>query len=868
MGEHGMRWGPGAIDMWQSRHSLIFASLFLAVFSVAGARPTAASQDAAGLLQDLLQPGSRQDTSADTTHTPLPDSARTAAPVVSIADIPLRAEEAASQLRQVAEQIRTPPLVTQIERELQAVVTALSQLRTGLASSDLEQRSQRDLEELQRASLRYNAQLREWQEALTARSRVLEGVWTSLQEMLAYWTAAAQRATQADLPEALQAQVEDVLAEVETLQAELRPLRERDLTLLARVTEAASLSEDIITEARAAQQQALEQLFTKRSPSLLGSPDEPPSARDQPRSWRTLLASSRAFLAQSTGRVLFHLLLFLLFLGAALLLRSRSRRLAADDAAAWAARIMSRPYSTALFLALFFTSSIYPQAPVGFIDLTRLLALLPLVRLLLVIIPKFLHRPLYGFIVLYLLHPLNGLAATPSLFNRLLLLGTSAAAAAGLAWFLRSSRMRPLPTRSRWWRASLVLLHVAAVFLAVAALANVAGYVLLAEHLHNATFNSAFAALVFYVFTQVLEAGTTILAQTGVIAAVTSPAVQTRRDLILHRSRQALHVLAAVLWVLVALNHFKVLTPLWAMLGDVLAASWSIGSLELSLGMVVAFVVTMWLALQVSRFVRFILDEEVLPHLNLPTGVPATIIKLTQYLILGLGFLIAVAAAGIELSSFALLAGAFSVGLGFGLQNVVSNFVSGLILIFERPIRVGDTVEFGARLGHVRRIGMRSSTVRTFDGAEVIVPNGNLIASEVTNWTLSDQLRRIEILVGVTYGTDPKRVLDLLRAAAEAHPKALPYPEPLSLFLGFGESSLDFAVRFWTADFDNYIRTKSDVTVALYDALNQAGIEIPFPQRDLHLRSVDPSVKHDGLPPWPEPRPQNGGTQVEESPEH
>jgi small-conductance mechanosensitive channel len=244
--------------------------------------------------------------------------------------------------------------------------------------------------------------------------------------------------------------------------------------------------------------------------------------------------------------------------------------------------------------------------------------------------------------------------------------------------------------------------------------------------------------------------------------------------------------------------------------------------MSVSLGGVLAFVLTLYVSILISRFIRFVLNEDVLPHLSLPRGVAATISMLVNYFIIALGFFIAVSAAGFELSQFALIAGALGVGIGFGLQNIVNNFVSGLVLIFERPVQIGDTVQLGELRGQVRRIGIRASVVRTFEGAEVIVPNGNLISSEVINWTLSDRTRRAEVFVGVKYGTDPKSVLELLVRAARSHEEVLEFPEPRALFRGFGESSLDFSVRFWTAGAEDWLRISSDVTVAINDALNEA----------------------------------------------
>jgi small-conductance mechanosensitive channel len=148
---------------------------------------------------------------------------------------------------------------------------------------------------------------------------------------------------------------------------------------------------------------------------------------------------------------------------------------------------------------------------------------------------------------------------------------------------------------------------------------------------------------------------------------------------------------------------------------------------------------------------------------------------------------------------------------------------------------VGDTVEVGSLVGEVRRIGIRASTVRTWQGAEVIVPNANLISEQVVNWTLSDRNRRVEITVGVAYGTDPERVLELLRAAAVDVPDVLANPAPLALFAGFGESSLDFELRVWTGNAEQVARVRSDVAIAVHAGLRDARIAIPFPQRDLHL---------------------------------
>jgi small-conductance mechanosensitive channel len=175
------------------------------------------------------------------------------------------------------------------------------------------------------------------------------------------------------------------------------------------------------------------------------------------------------------------------------------------------------------------------------------------------------------------------------------------------------------------------------------------------------------------------------------------------------------------------------------------------------------------------------------------------------------------------------------VGIGFGLQSVVNNFVSGLILLFERPIHVGDTIEVGTLLGVIRRIGIRASTVRTWQGADIIVPNAQLITENVTNWTLSDRLRRIDLPVGVNYSAEPQEVIKILETVALANPNVLHSPPPQGLMMGYGDSSINFELRAWTDEFDNWPAVRSELAVALYDAVHAAGMTFPFPQREVRL---------------------------------
>ena len=223
---------------------------------------------------------------------------------------------------------------------------------------------------------------------------------------------------------------------------------------------------------------------------------------------------------------------------------------------------------------------------------------------------------------------------------------------------------------------------------------------------------------------------------------------------------------------------------------------------------------------------------------GLHRGIPELISSSVFYLVMAVVCMTAAVEAGVRLDKFTVLTGALGVGLGFGLQNIVNNFVSGLILQFERPINVGDFLDVGNVVGTVSRIGVRSSTLLTPQGAEVIIPNATFISGQVTNWTLHSTCRRVDIPVRVAYGTDPNRVNDLLLEIAAQSPGVLKNPPAVANFKGFGESALEFELMFWS-EISVHFKYRNEIAIAIDAAFREAGIEIPIPQREIHVHNVD-----------------------------
>jgi small-conductance mechanosensitive channel len=190
---------------------------------------------------------------------------------------------------------------------------------------------------------------------------------------------------------------------------------------------------------------------------------------------------------------------------------------------------------------------------------------------------------------------------------------------------------------------------------------------------------------------------------------------------------------------------------------------------------------------------------------------------------------------GFDFGKMALVLGGLSVGIGFGLQHIVSNFISGLILLFQRPIKAGDWVVVGDYQGHVKHIDAISTEIQTFDNASVLVPNSKLASTEVLNWTHKNTLGRVIVAVGVSYDADVEQVREILLVCAEAHPDILSRPEPRVIFQNFGDSALEFDIRFYIREIDNLMRVASEMRFAIRKAFADAGIVIPFPQHDVHL---------------------------------
>jgi len=796
-----------------------FPAILLAVLAFGGALPTAA-QDAAPAAP-----------------------ARAGTEVIPQSDIPLRADTDERFAQDVIQRSQARDRIGRLEPKLEALGKSVAETAEALKGEDLQLLSVLRLESLSRHWNFHAKQLEQWRRDLRQSAGQFTDDATELARRRAIWEATRAAAAEAGgIAPALSNRVTTVLAQLSLAEQAVSGPIEQQIRLSRRanaIEDAIRAGEQAVSVAIAYNDQRLSRID---SPPLWQLWQEPSSSTGALQSVRAGLKVEARFLdeysAATAGAHRVKNLLAVALLPLLLWLSRRSRRIDSDDPEIQAStRVLRRPLSSWILLVLVSVMVFDPEGPLLLYQVALLLALIPVLRLLPPVVFQVLGPWPYVATGLYLLHQLGFLLSANPVYDRTYLLFVTVLTLVLMVWLLL--RRRPVaatvpPRLSMKLVRGIGWLAVAA--LAVSAIANLVGNVSLAEMLTTGLLDAGYVGLVLYAGVTVLASVLRLLLARRVFARFR--VVTQHAGPLLDSFTRLLKLGAVLAWVIVTLNQFRLLRPLKEAATAVLTHQLKFGQISVTLGGVLLFVFSVWLAFWAAKTVRLILKDEVLPKMSLPRGVANSVSSLTYYAMVMLGLMVALAAAGFEIGQLAIVVGALSVGIGFGLQNVVNNFVSGLILMFERPIQPGDVVEVSGTSGKVREIGMRATTLTTFEGADVVVPNGALLNEKLINWTLSDMDRRIDVNVGVAYGSDPRKVLELLMQVTRSTPGIAEQPAPAILFTGFGASSLDFAIRGWTNTFGDWVKIRSELYVRVYDALGAAGIEIPFPQQDLHLRSV------------------------------
>ena len=551
-------------------------------------------------------------------------------------------------------------------------------------------------------------------------------------------------------------------------------------------------------------------------------------ARECRAAWAAQWAALSGYAKAQAATFLIHGILFAALLVGLYWTRRRVRAWSEDEPRLKrAALVFEEPIAMALAFSLAAANWIYPQAPALLTALGGAAALLPAILILRRVVDRHFFPVLNAMVVFYFIDQLRKVAAALPILARLLFVAEMAGGVLALVWLLRSGQLDAL--RQEDQPLSKVTLAGARVALGVfcaSFLANLLGCVSLGNLLGNAALQSAYLAVLLYAATRIADGlilgglSTEPLAKLGLM--------RRHRTLIWRRTHRTFEVAALLLWATETLDLLTVRTPLYERVADFLLVWHKVGEEWKSdftlLGQILAFGLVAWAAFLISRFLRFVLEEDFYPRIQMERGLSYAVSTMLHYAVLLVGFYVAASAAGIDMTKFNILVGAFGVGLGFGLQNIINNFVSGVILLFERPVKVGDVVQMSDASGVVERIGIRASIIRTGSGSEIIVPNGKLISDQVTNWTLSNRQRGIEIPVNAPYEVDPCRVLEILTRIARAHPLVTAKPAPKALLAELGGEALQFKLTAWTDHFEQWTQIRSDLAIAIHAEFVKEGI--------------------------------------------
>jgi potassium efflux system protein len=791
----------------------------------------------------VLQPAAGQTPAAADTAV-APEATVEIAP----ADIPARADADEKYAQAVLRRTRSPDVLRRFEQALARQATALDRMTELTDSGDLSLLSVHRLESLERY---WRLKERELEQTRTELGRLTNAASEAAAELASRRAAWQATSAQPYLSPALRRRSDELVAQIDRAQAVLTPplsklldLGRRGNALAAQVQMGVS---EIVTQVAVQDRR----LVTMDMPPLWQTLREADAREPVATGLRRSLEIERAFARDFDAA--YSRLLLALGIGALLLLplmfwiKRRARRLVADGQIGEnVPQALARPWAAWLLLVAGIAVAYGLQGPSLRQQLVMLLAWVPMLGLLQRNMLDLIGPWAYLSAAFYFLNLVVSLFVGDPLLYRLLLLGLNLLMLAMLGWYLLRARhgaegSEPAQ-RSGRWRA---LAFLACGVLVVGAVANLVGNVSLAEMLISATLDSVYAALAIYAGSQVLLSLFRALLAGPAAARFSTRYAASLLPAVLNLGRAAL----VVVWLVFTLQSFRIYRPVSSFATTVLTHEFKLGELALSLGSVVTFALATWAAFWVAKTLRQLLSEDILPSLSLPRGVGNSVSSLSYYVVLFLGLLAALAAAGFQVGQLTLILGALGVGIGFGLQDVVRNFVAGLILMFERPLQRGDTVEVAGVLGVVRDIGLRASIVTTFEGAEVVVPNGMLVADKVVNWTLHSTRRRFDLNVSTHYDADPQRTIELLVQIARSCTGVAATPAPACIMTGLAPGELQFNVRAWTKDFADWIEVRTELAMKIRNGLVEAGIEVPKPQREVLLRTL----------PLEAPRPAAGG---------
>lgn len=756
---------------------------------------------------------------------------------IELSDVPTQAAETTLLLKEIGEELKEDKEIKEIHQVLPSYVESIKTLLNDPIYENLQVQSIRTLQKHKEAWSVYNSELKKWKELAQQRIEFYEIRRDELEEYSALWSETHINATNESAPKSIQEHIANVIIKIEQLRNHAKTnydLFLTDINLITtniaaideRTQQLQEMEEELSTRVFYQNQRPLTALFTTETLSpLLYIKSIYTNLNEK-------LKEFMFYTQSHQKQQIFMLLGSLVIIGLVgyfnLLYRKQKLFVAQASLHKKDYFFISLPFSTSIILIALLSVVVWSNEPVSVREMILFVILIPIIRIIQTVVHKKVEPYFYAYFSLYFLALMEKNAIGFDLDDRLvnIIIGISLIILIikliqnKVVDFIEMGVIKKLIYRT---------LPLLVLLLVISLLANLYGALLLSEKIMHGIFTLFHASIIFYVLTIILSGYVIIMLRRRISTASN---ILDKYAAKIERTTTLVIKLTMVIWWFKILTRILGLeTPLEELMERLSELTWVIGNTTLSLESIVSFIMILIGTWVMARFVHVLLDVELFSRFKFSRGVPTAISTISNYIIVVSGILIAFSSLGVSTEQFALILGALGVGIGFGLRNIIANFVSGIIMVFERPIQIGDTIEVDNTMGKVLSIGTRASAVQTFDGSEVIVPNERFISSKIINWTLSDERRRKVLQIKVAFDSDIETVLEIMRSVALDNDDVLKDPEPLPTFQGFGDYYLEFKLYYWLTE--NLIVAQSDIAIAVYKGLKEANIATPMPIQEL-----------------------------------
>jgi potassium efflux system protein len=755
---------------------------------------------------------------------------------ISISDISLESEKLGQRIFKLRTILEPSKKIKEVDSLLLKTSVEINLQRDSLFT-DLKEMTQRSLKVKNVEWNNYKLNLKSYQSVLSARLADVNKTNKELTDEIKKWELTKQSLSERKDSEEIYSSLDNVIVTLHEIM-DISLVRLDSIFIIQKgLTNLILTVDEVISEINRMELQLQKDYFVFDSPSLWNynkidslSNDTTKLSTSIQSGMHENFAPLSEFLSQNVKTVIFQII-FLLMILTLLLLEKRKWRKESheltNEVEKEAKIILRHPIASTLvvglIISLFFYHSIIPV----FSEIHFLIILASTTFLLPRLTTKRFNIFLLLLFVVYIIQSLTLYLNPQSFLVRILLLFDTVVLFVAMIYGQIEMRLKPKQFLGIKKLFKLVV-PVYMLFMIIAVFANLLGMVSLSRFLIKGVLSSTALGLVVFLSVKVITS--IFLLFFKLRSSSNTQALSTITIVAQKRIKPILLFFGLLVWLIFSLMGFEIYEYLVEYVKEMLLINWPIGKMTISLGGILSFSGIFLVTILLARLGAAIFEDEWMINI-LPRGIAPAISLLLRITLITVGLYIGLSAAGLDLSRLGFIVGALGVGIGFGLQNVVLNFIAGLILAFERPINLGDAIEVDQEFGVVTNIGIRSSNIKTYSGSEAIIPNGDLISKKVINWTLSNRDRRTKVLMKTSASADPKMVIELFNSIAAKHPLVFKDRKPITLFHGYNEDgNLDFVLHYWTSFSDTLI-TDNDIALEIFSSLKENGIQAPVPMR-------------------------------------